>query len=328
VSTELIFKELFNMKKIVITFLTIIAIGVTLGFSQTPSKPEPKLFVDESGQVFIQSDEKAYFFVTPAQRPGELTQIPSGDEDSNPMSFDGNGAHYVSYRDAKSGTNVRYKIMADGVAPVSIIQFQSGILFQYNSIYFVEKGAVANFAVKDNMTGAGESYVSFNGEPFKAISETFSVEKDGESTLKYYSTDKVGNMEEVKEAKIIATTNASVSLENIYFDLNSDKLRSEGVNELNKLAQLLNAYPNVVIELSAHTDTRGEANYNQGLSESRANAAASYLTSKGVSKSRITAKGYGDKKPINECLKGTTCPETKHKQNRRVEIRITKMDGK
>lgn len=316
------------MKKVYLTFLTIVAVGVSLSFSQTPSKPEPKLYVDESGQVFIQSDQKAYFFVTPAESPGELTLIPSDDEDSNPMSFDGNGTHFISYKDSKSGTNVRYKIMADGRAPISTIQFQSGILFHYNSTYFVEKGAVAKFAVKDNMTGAGESFVSFNGEQFKLISEAFSVDKDGENTLKYYSTDKVGNMEEVKEVKIVATSDTSVSMENIYFNLNSDKLRSEGIQELSKLAQLLNTYPNVSIELSAHTDTRGEASYNQDLSESRANAAASYLTSKGVSKSRITAKGYGDKKPINECLKGTTCPEAKHKQNRRVEIRITKMDGK
>lgn len=325
---ELIFNELINMKQVVISILKIIAVGVTVGFSQTPSKPQPKLYVDETGQVYIQADQKAYFFVSPAQGSGELMVIPSGDEDSNPMSFDGNGAHYISYRDAKSGASVRYKIMADGKAPVSTIQFQSGILFHFNNTYFVEKGAMATINVKDNMTGAGESYVSFYNEPFKAISETFSVDKDGESTLKYYSTDKVGNLEEVKEAKIIATANASISLENIYFDLNSDKLRNEGIIELSKLAQLLNSYPNVNIELSAHTDTRGETMYNQSLSDSRANAAASYLISKGVNKSRITAKGYGDKKPINECLKGTACPENKHKQNRRVEIRITKMDGK
>ncbi len=316
------------MEKIIFTILAFVWAGVTLSFSQTQGKPEPKLFVDELGQVFIQANQKAYFFVTPAEKPGELTIIPSGDEDSNPMSFDGNGTHYIAYRDAKSGKNVRYKIMADGVAPVSTIQFQSGILFHYNSTYFIEKGAVAKLAVKDNMTGAGETYISFNGEPFKLVAETFSVDTEGESILKFYSTDKVGNAEEVKEAKIVASLNASVSMENIYFDLNSDKLRTEGTQELSKLAQLLNTYTNVNIELSAHTDTRGEAKYNQDLSESRANAAALYLISKGVSKSRITAKGYGDKKPVNECLKGTSCSETKHKQNRRVEIRITRMDGK
>jgi outer membrane protein OmpA-like peptidoglycan-associated protein len=297
------------------------------GKTQEQLVHEPKLHVDQNQQVFIRADQKAYFFVSPAETPGDLMFIPSEDKDSNPMSFDGDGTHYISSVDSKTGKAIRFKILADGIAPETSISFQSGALFQYNNAHFVEKGAFVKFEVKDNLSGAGQTFASINGEAYQQVMEGITIEVDGESKLKYYSVDHVGNVEVVKEIRVFASKDATVSMENIYFDLNSEKLKKESIQELDKLARLLIAYPNVHIELSAHTDARGESRYNLKLSELRAQSAVSYLISRGVKRERITSRGYGDSKPLNNCGKGVSCSEDMHRQNRRVEITISKIEG-
>jgi outer membrane protein OmpA-like peptidoglycan-associated protein len=295
--------------------------------SQDHLAHEPKLFVDQNQQVYIRADQSAYFFVAPPENPGDLMFIPSNDKDSNPMSFDGDGTHYISSIDTQTGKTIRFRVLADGIAPVTSIEFQSGALFQYNNAHFVERGAYLKFAVKDNMSGVDQTFASINGEVFHPVEGGISIEIDGESRLKFYSVDNVGNVEAIKEIRVFASKNATVSMENIYFDLNSEKLKKESIQELDKLARLLNAYPNVQIELSAHTDARGESGYNLKLSELRAQSAVSYLVSRGVKKERITSRGYGDSKPLNDCGKGAICSEDMHRQNRRVEITISKIVG-
>ena len=79
--------------------------------------------------------------------------------------------------------------------------------------------------------------------------------------------------------------------------------------------------PKISIELSSHTDQRGKDAYNLKLSQQRAQAAVDYIVSKGVDKDRITAKGYGETRPI--LLKPTT--EEEYQQNRRTEFKVTRV---
>jgi outer membrane protein OmpA-like peptidoglycan-associated protein len=80
--------------------------------------------------------------------------------------------------------------------------------------------------------------------------------------------------------------------------------------------------PTIKIELGSHTDSRESLKYNQLLSERRAQAAVDYLIEKGIDKDRLTAKGYGKTRLVNECTDGVQCPEEMHQQNRRTEFRI------
>ena len=82
--------------------------------------------------------------------------------------------------------------------------------------------------------------------------------------------------------------------------------------------------PTIWIVLGSHTDSRGKDQYNQWLSQSRANSAVQYIIDRGVEKSRITAKGYGESKPVNECTNGVKCSEEAHQLNRRTEFTIVK----
>jgi outer membrane protein OmpA-like peptidoglycan-associated protein len=110
-------------------------------------------------------------------------------------------------------------------------------------------------------------------------------------------------------------------LENIFYDLNKSTLRPESKIALDKLADFI-LKNDLKIELSAHTDARGSDSYNLKLSQARAQSCVDYLISKGVKKSNITAKGYGETKLINKCKNNVTCPEELHQENRRTEVKI------
>jgi outer membrane protein OmpA-like peptidoglycan-associated protein/tetratricopeptide (TPR) repeat protein len=116
----------------------------------------------------------------------------------------------------------------------------------------------------------------------------------------------------------------AIVLENIYYDLDKWDIRTDAAKELDKLVNLLANNPQIDIELSSHTDSRESQNYNQILSERRAQAAVDYIASKGIDKSRLTAKGYGKTKLVNGCGDGVKCSEAEHQLNRRTEFKILK----
>ena len=80
-------------------------------------------------------------------------------------------------------------------------------------------------------------------------------------------------------------------------------------------------YPDLVINATSHTDSRGPASYNQILSQRRAKSTQQYVISKGIDETRITAEGKGESALKVEC--GSACTNEEHQQNRRSEFLIT-----
>ncbi len=113
---------------------------------------------------------------------------------------------------------------------------------------------------------------------------------------------------------------ATFILENIYFDFDKSTLLAQSYEELQRLSQILNRYPNMTIEIGGHTDGRGTTEYNQNLSENRAKAVVEYLITNGIGKSRLQYKGYGKSKPID-----TNSTDEGRARNRRVEFVILSM---
>ena len=113
----------------------------------------------------------------------------------------------------------------------------------------------------------------------------------------------------------------------IYFDFNKYDIRRESTAELDRIANLMmNTYPNMVIKIESHTDSRGTAKYNDGLSVERANATYKYLVNKGVDPARIVEyKGYGEQKLVNGCNGTIRCTEAQHQLNRRTQFIVIKM---
>ncbi|WP_207532375.1 OmpA family protein [Desertivirga arenae] len=114
----------------------------------------------------------------------------------------------------------------------------------------------------------------------------------------------------------------TIQLDNIFYDLGKDNIRSDAALILNGLELLMRENPKLKIELSSHTDSRGKDAYNLSLSQRRAQSAVNYLISRGIAKERMIAKGYGETKLINKCGNTATCTEEEHQKNRRTEFTI------
>lgn len=119
-----------------------------------------------------------------------------------------------------------------------------------------------------------------------------------------------------------ADCDKAIVLKNIHYDLDKYFLREESKKELNRLVQFMTDNPGVRVELRSHTDSRGSNSYNETLSQNRANAAVDYVVSQGIRRDRLVGKGYGETQLLNECADGVNCPEEKHQQNRRTEVKV------
>lgn len=121
--------------------------------------------------------------------------------------------------------------------------------------------------------------------------------------------------------------NRVIKLENIYYDLDKSFIRPDAAIELDKVVKTM-METTISIELGSHTDSRGSDAYNEALSQRRADAAVKYIIQKGISKERITAKGYGERKLVNKCSNGVNCTSEEHQANRRTEIKIISLNEK
>jgi outer membrane protein OmpA-like peptidoglycan-associated protein len=148
--------------------------------------------------------------------------------------------------------------------------------------------------------------VERNGYLF--YSENFFVEKGVYTSLKPFL--KNVDLSPIKAGE-------SIVLKNIFFASKSYNLEPESEVELNKLYTLLSHNANLRIEIGGHTDNIGDDNANMILSKNRAKAVMDYLIEKGISKDRLSYKGYGETKPIasNDTDEGRA-------QNRRTEVKV------
>lgn len=110
----------------------------------------------------------------------------------------------------------------------------------------------------------------------------------------------------------------------IHFDFNKSNLRSGDKAKLDGLVQLLLDNPYLPAEIGAHCDNRGSHDYNDKLSIRRAIATVDYLVSRGISKDKINARGYGERRPL---IEGDDLSEAEHQANRRATIRFKIFGG-
>ena len=155
---------------------------------------------------------------------------------------------------------------------------------------------------------------------------TFATKKGYIDAEKVFSTtSEDGRIIELELALTPIKKGEKFKLENIFYDLNKSTLREESMASLDKLADFINKN-DLRIELSAHTDARGSASYNQKLSQARAQSCVDYLLKKGVKATNIKAKGYGESQLMNHCKDNVTCSEEEHQENRRTEVKILEIN--
>ena len=113
-----------------------------------------------------------------------------------------------------------------------------------------------------------------------------------------------------------------IILNPILFDLDKSNIKPQAAFELDKVVAIMNKYPEMIISVGSHTDSRATDSYNLSLSERRAQSTVQYIISKGINSSRISGKGYGETQPRVAC--GNNCSEEEHQLNRRSEFTIVK----
>ena len=111
---------------------------------------------------------------------------------------------------------------------------------------------------------------------------------------------------------------ATFELENIYYDFDKHNIRPDAAVVLDELVRTLRDNPTLKIELSSHTDVRGDDDYNMALSQRRAQSAVDYLVSRGIARDRMVAKGYGETRLV---IPNAQTRE-EHQKNRRTEVTV------
>jgi len=213
------------------------------------------------------------------------------------------------------------------------------------------------------LTLKGRIYDAVNGEPV-AGAKVILARKNGEE-IAYFMTESDGAYEHLidrdsefvlkgskakyqdvqkdfnsfgleKERELVVDLNLPMSpiedvviladLNIIYFDLDKSNIRPDAALELDKVVALMNRYPEMVIRLESHTDSRADDNYNMKLSNRRAKSTYNYIISKGIDAKRIPKyEGFGESQLVNKCSNGVKCTEEEHQLNRRTEFIILKM---
>jgi outer membrane protein OmpA-like peptidoglycan-associated protein len=128
-------------------------------------------------------------------------------------------------------------------------------------------------------------------------------------------------LEKIIKPIIVGTDLAkTVNIPNIYFDLDKFSIRDDAALELEKIVAIMKQFPNMRVDVRSHTDSRSSAKHNAILSEQRAKATMNWLVKKGIERARLTSKGFGESRLINNCSDGVECTEAQHQVNRRSEF--------
>ena len=118
------------------------------------------------------------------------------------------------------------------------------------------------------------------------------------------------------------STGKKTIIENILFNTNQYELLPQAKQILDKVILVLNTNKKIKLELSAHTDSKGNDNDNMVLSQMRAKSVREYITSGGIDPERLISVGFGESQLLNKCKNNVPCTELEHSQNRRVEFKI------
>jgi len=113
-----------------------------------------------------------------------------------------------------------------------------------------------------------------------------------------------------------------IELPNIYYNYNDATLRPDARKDLDLVVALMKQQSSIKVELRSHTDCRGSEQYNQSLSQRRADGVVEYMVTQGIGRNRLVPVGYGESEPRNICTDGVNCTDQEHARNRRTEVRM------
>jgi peptidoglycan-associated lipoprotein len=296
-----------------------------MGLPFNSSMDDFGLSIDEVGNIFFTSNrtggkgnDDIYYYQAPKAPKDETSEAepsnPLASINDNPQSGDLKVVNY--YLEGEVAALIKDKKQLLDSARVRIFKFEGGI-----------EELVAQFETQNGKFGPQkleedtDYIVLVDKAKYLTKRENFSMygRNIPQALLKKPITDTTYytniNLEQVFIGK-------TFRLENIYYDLDKFDIRDDAAKELDKLVQILRDNPSIKIELGSHTDSRGTDIYNIRLSQKRAESVINYLSIKGISKERLSAKGYGETELIVQNAK----TEEEHQVNRRTEFKVLEID--
>ena len=239
------------------------------------------------------------------------------------VTADGLNAYYTSDRaDTRGGLDLYKFEPRPDIRPVKTLYVQ-GYITDANT----KKGIPSAVELTDNHTQQLVTKIPTDETGFYFMTlplgkdYTFTVNRKGYlfySDVFALSTKQPDSTYQKDIALQPVSLNASVTLKNIQFELNSFELQKMSLIELEKLIQLLNDNPSIKVKINGHTDNSGNTADNLKLSNNRAKAVVEYLVNKGIDANRLSYQGLGESKPIAD-----NSTEDGRAKNRRTEFTIT-----
>lgn len=139
---------------------------------------------------------------------------------------------------------------------------------------------------------------------------------------------KIDSTKSIQEFNIIINLypilyDREIVIRDIYYDTDKYDIRKDAEGSLDELLSIMELNPSFKIKINSHTDCRASNAYNLKLSDNRAKSVVNYLTSKGISKSRLTSQGYGESRPLAICA-CEKCTDEELQLNRRTTFQLVK----
>jgi len=188
-------------------------------------------------------------------------------------------------------------------------------------LILVEEG---NEVLMDRFITKGDGIFEIEFEPEKEYKVALSKPGFFSNVIAIDTRDMKESKKMTQNIGMSPITEESIVVDNILYDFDSASLTADSQAKLEKgILNTMRENPGLVVEISSHTDDKGDDAYNLDLSQQRAESVVDFLTQRGIEKNRLVAKGYGETKPIasNKNEDGSDNPEGRAK-NRRTEFRI------
>ncbi|WP_372801728.1 OmpA family protein [Lutibacter sp.] len=253
--------------------------------------------LDDFSFVIDENDEKGYFS---SNRSG-------GKGDDDIYLFTQLKKYYVSGQAKNKNT---LEILPGST--VTLLNDQNEII----ETKITEKDAAYSFEIKPN------NHYKLKGtlKLFNPAEVSFSTDSKGNINKDIFLL--LESYEDAEKQIVKENGKTQIKINPIFFDFDKWNIRSDAKIELESIVTIMKKYPNMVIEIGAHTDCRGSNSYNIELSHKRAKSVRAYLISQGIANLRVKSVGYGETQLLNRCSKDWMCNEKEHAINRRCEFVI------
>jgi hypothetical protein len=192
-----------------------------------PAQPKKRSYVDAEGRFYQQASLPTYIMVatSPDETPTVLHPIRQQQTAApKPIYLDGHGKHLLHHFNSQTGREDVFEIYADGLAPVSVPDFEKAPVFVRNKEVYYGKNLAVSLSFKDEMSGIDQVFNAVNEQPFTEYAP-FTIDREGKYNYRFFATDHVGNAEKIKNRTFTVDLSAPKTYYNIV-GINSEKVIS------------------------------------------------------------------------------------------------------